>query len=189
MSERMKKSASGNGRYSDLRQVIESTDTKRADAWLRDDELKGYGTSQFSGVRTDPGYRVFISPYLFVWRTEQARDVTKKDTTPKIETEFVSVKGMNYGRNSQYDLMVEVRYENQTFMIGGLNLVYKQIRSASVTEYRFSGLNADWTKLSPAPPAYLEEDKKKWEDRNTPLFYVRINLLDIWFSLPGFKAE
>ncbi len=111
------------------------------------------------------------------------------DNTPKIEKEIVSVGGMNSSRQMMYDLRVEVTYEKRTFMAGSLDLNYKYVRSAVVKEYRFSNYNAEWTKLSPAPSAYLEDDKKKWSDKDVPLFSVRINLLDIWFNLRGFKVD
>ncbi len=104
-------------------------------------------------------------------------------------TEIVSVGGMDSNRKMMYDLRVEVTYEIRTYMAGGLDLNYKYVKSAVVKEYRFSNYNAKWTKLVPAPSAYLEDDKKKWSEKDVPLFYVRINLLDIWFNLRGFKVD
>lgn len=186
MSESLKKSASANGKYTKLVQVIHSTDMNRADSKISSTDLSIYGSIQFSGVKTEAGYKVFLPPYLFIWEKEQRAEADKK---PKIETEIVSVGGMNSGRKMMYDLRVEVTYEVRTHMAGSLDLNYKYVKSAVVKEYRFSNYNAEWTKLTPAPSAYLEDDKKKWNDKDAPLFSVRINLLDIWFSLRGFKVN
>lgn len=186
MSDSLKKSASANGKYTGLVQVIHSTDMNRADSKLSEKDLIIYGSIQFSGVKTEAGYKVFIPPYLFIWEKENRE---KKDNKPKIVTEIVSVGGMDSNRKMMYDLRVEVTYEIRIYMAGGLDLNYKYVKSAVVKEYRFSNYNAKWTKLVPAPSAYLEDDKKKWSEKDVPLFYVRINLLDIWFNLRGFKVD
>ena len=92
-------------------------------------------------------------------------------------------------RQMQFDLRVEVTYVEEVYMAGSLDLRYKKVRSAVVREYRFTGYNAEWTKLSPSPSAYLVDDRKKWNDKDAPLFQVKVNLLDIWFSLRGFKVD
>jgi len=186
MSEIMKRNASANGKYAKLVQVIQSTNLSRADATPSAADLSIYGSIQFSGVKTEAGYKVFLPPYLFIWEREQK---AAADTAPKIETEMVSVGGMNSARKMQYDLRVEVTYVKRTHMYGSMDISYKMVRSAVVKEYRFSGYNAEWTKLTPAPSAFLEEDKKKWSERDVPLFYVRINMLDIWFNLRNFNVD